>query len=124
MTNRIAEARSMRGLSQSQLAKLMGTSQQQVARFERPDADVKSGVLVRASKALGVSVSYLLGISDEPTEPAPPSELIVSDTERYLIECYRACTDDRRRRLVEYARDCRALSEEREDASKRYKEAM
>ena len=63
---RIEEARSMHGWSQAQLAAKIGTSQQQVDRWEKPNIDVKSSVLVAVSKACGVSVSWLLGLTDEP----------------------------------------------------------
>ena len=63
---RIAEARAAKGWTQTDLAKAIGTTQQQVARYERQENDVKSSVLMRMSEALGVSVSYLLGITDNP----------------------------------------------------------
>ena len=44
------------------LAKKVGTTQQQIARYESGENDVKSSVLIKLSAALGVTISYLLGM--------------------------------------------------------------
>lgn len=62
---RIADARIAKGLSQSELGKLVGTTQQQIARYESGENDVKSSVLVKISSALGVTISYLLGMDGD-----------------------------------------------------------
>ena len=59
---KIAEARMAKGWTQSDLAKKIGTTQQQIARYESDDNDVKGGALVKISQALGVTISYLLGM--------------------------------------------------------------
>lgn len=63
---KIAEARVAKGWSQSDLAKRIGTTQQQVARYESGSNDVKSSVLIKMSEAMGVTISYLLGLEGEP----------------------------------------------------------
>lgn len=62
---KIAEARIAKGWSQAELAKRIGTTQQQIARYESGQNDVKSSVLMKLSSALGVTISYLLGVSNE-----------------------------------------------------------
>lgn len=62
---RIAEARISKGWTQAELAEKIGTTQQQIARYESGSNDVKSSVLIKMSKAMGVTVSYLLGVSKE-----------------------------------------------------------
>lgn len=62
---KIAEARRAKGWSQSELAKRVGTTQQQIARYESGANDVKSSVLIRLSSTLGVTISYLLGIDGD-----------------------------------------------------------
>lgn len=62
MRLRIIEARTARGWTQGDLAARMNVSQQQVARWEAPESDIKSSTLLRLSAALGVTVSYLMGI--------------------------------------------------------------
>lgn len=58
---RIAQARYAKGWSQSDLAAAVGTSQQQIARFES-GTEVRASMLIKLSDALGVTVSNLLGI--------------------------------------------------------------
>ena len=65
---RIAEARTAKGWSQARLGQEIGSTQQQIARYESGDNDVKSSVLLKISKALGVTVTYLLGM-DAAAEP-------------------------------------------------------
>lgn len=62
---KIAEARAAKGWSQQRLADELGTTQQTVQRYESGARDIKSSVILQLSETLGVTVSYLLGISDE-----------------------------------------------------------
>ncbi len=91
---KIAEARIAKGWTQAELAKKIGTSQQQIARYESGENDVKSSVIVKMSAALGVTISYLLGMADEPksvqaipTEqrPLPIAGRIAAGTPREAI---------------------------------------
>lgn len=103
MTNyRIAEARNARGWSQEDLAKRIGTSQQQIARYESGENDVKSSVLIRLSGALGVSISYLLGfdVNDSPDADPRLSE---------ITDIYRSMSDDGRNALLASARGMRDM---------------
>lgn len=60
---KIAEARLAKGWSQTELAKKIGTTQQQIARYESNENDVKASVLIKLSNALDVTISYLLGLT-------------------------------------------------------------
>lgn len=61
---RIAIARDAKGWSQGELGKKVGTTQQQIGRYESGANDVKSSMLIKLSAALDVTVSWLLGIDD------------------------------------------------------------
>lgn len=61
---KIAEARMAKGWSQQKLAEMIGTTQQQIARYESGNNDVKASVLIKLSGALDVTLSYLLGMKD------------------------------------------------------------
>src|SRR4051812_48616154 len=64
---RLALTRSIRGLSQPDLAKLTGLKVQNISRLETAAREhVRSDTLVRLAQALGVSADYLLGLSDHP----------------------------------------------------------
>lgn len=52
----IRQARTAAGLSQMELAKRIGVSQQQVANLESPDGDVKLSTLERAAAALDLTL--------------------------------------------------------------------
>ena len=60
---RIKEFRFEKGLSQNDLGKLTGMSQQQIAQYENEKRRPKMETLAKIAKALDVSVSEL--ISDE-----------------------------------------------------------
>lgn len=49
------------GVSQTELAARMGTSQSAVARFEAGDADVRLSTIERYAGALGVQLQWRLG---------------------------------------------------------------
>lgn len=91
---KIAEARTAKGWSQSEFAKRLGTTQQQVARYESGENDVKSSIIVKMSKVLGVTISYLLGLDEAPA--APDSD---PDFDR-LARNYRALGPEGRAALV------------------------
>lgn len=61
---KIAEARIAKGWSQQDLADKLGTTQQTIQRYESGARDIKSSVLVKLSAALGVTISYLLGMEN------------------------------------------------------------
>ncbi len=48
------------GLSQTEVARLMGTSQSAVARFESGDLDVRLSTIERYTLALGVRLEWMI----------------------------------------------------------------
>lgn len=83
--SRIRKYREDRGLSQKQLAKLIGVSNSRVSNWEqglnRPDADIIADIC----RALQVSPSDLLDVRLSPDE--------LNDQERKVIKAYRTKTD-------------------------------
>ena len=96
---RIAEARNARGWSQEQLAEAVGTTQQTLQRWESGRTDPQVGKVEAVSAALGVTVSYLLGVSDE----MYPTVDGLSPDERHLLDLYRRCNDKGRESLLQMA---------------------
>jgi transcriptional regulator with XRE-family HTH domain len=80
---RIAEARAARGWSQEQLAEAVGTTQQTLQRWESGRVDPQVGKIEAISAALGVTMSYLLGVD------VPEHDDALSPDERRLVELYR-----------------------------------
>lgn len=61
LIDRLAEHRRHLGLSQTEVAARMGTSQSAVARLERGDADVRLSTLERYADALGLRLGWASG---------------------------------------------------------------
>ncbi|MFI6477594.1 helix-turn-helix domain-containing protein [Nonomuraea sp. NPDC050663] len=73
MIERLAEERRSSGLSQTEVAARMGTSQSAVARLESGEADVRASTLERYAAAIGHRISWRLSldaVTGTPTEPA------------------------------------------------------
>jgi transcriptional regulator with XRE-family HTH domain len=60
---RLADLRRAAGLTQVELAKLLGETQQNITFWEHSDKPPRSEILPKLAKVLGVSVEQLLGIS-------------------------------------------------------------
>ena len=72
MPNNVTVLREQKGLSQERFAELCGISRASIARYEAGDA-INRANAVKIATACGVSVDYLLGLSDDPI-PAAPQE--------------------------------------------------
>ena len=57
-------ARIKKGLTQKQLAKLLGLEYATVSRWETGANNIPSDKLIQLTKILGVSADYLLGLED------------------------------------------------------------
>ena len=70
----LAEQRQAAGLSQTEIAARMGTSQSAVARLEAGEADVRASTLERYAAAVGSEISWQLGDrqSGGPQRAEPP----------------------------------------------------
>ncbi len=62
--DRLIELRKKRGFSQEELAKKLGTQAPAIGRYERGGAKPTIEVASKISKALGVSLDYLVGNTD------------------------------------------------------------
>jgi transcriptional regulator with XRE-family HTH domain len=60
LISELVTTRKERGLSQTEIAAQMGTSQSAVARLERGDVDARLSTLERYAAALGRTVDYQL----------------------------------------------------------------
>lgn len=106
---RVSEARKLAGLSQKQLANLLGVSQQAVYYYEAGRSDMKASVLTEISRITGCTISYILGISDDPYESGVPDKETVYGPNidplfTELVEIFDSLTDDGKNALVASAR--------------------
>lgn len=64
MYPRLAELREDHDLSQSEMARILGVSQATYSRYETGRLDIPSQTLIALARYHGVSVDYLLGLSE------------------------------------------------------------
>lgn len=99
-SERIRELRTLKGWSQRQLAERIGMSQQSVGGYEKSNANPpKYNICKRIADEFGVTVSYIMGFTDNPTEEAVPKQTheqlahyLLTPDEAQFIEHYRACS--------------------------------
>ncbi|MBQ4428970.1 MAG: helix-turn-helix transcriptional regulator [Clostridia bacterium] len=63
---RLRDLREDHDLTQVQVAKMLSCSQRVYSNYERGDIDIPTYVLIELSNFYGVSVDYLLGLTDNP----------------------------------------------------------
>jgi transcriptional regulator with XRE-family HTH domain len=66
VAKRIKECRLAKGLSQEDLAKLLGKSRTNVVNYEAGRTTLPGSVIVDLANIFEVSTDYLLGLSDDP----------------------------------------------------------
>ncbi len=69
--NRIRDLREDRDLTQAEIAKVIGTTQQQYSKIETGKADITGDKLTLLAKFYNVSTDYILGLSKEPKKLHP-----------------------------------------------------
>ena len=79
---RMLELRKEQGLTQGQLAELLGISQQLVAFYEKGQRRVPIELLPEVARLLGVSVEELLGLNTETTAKRGPTPKLQQQLER------------------------------------------
>lgn len=72
---RLAAARQARGLTQEQLAEIVGVSRKMIDYYERRATNIQAAALKRLAEALHVTADELLGIQPPRQKPGPKSKL-------------------------------------------------
>lgn len=62
---RLKELRKERGLTQTQFAKLINTTQKNISKYELEQLDLNTETIILICKTLNISADYLLGLEDE-----------------------------------------------------------
>lgn len=65
MYKRIRDLREDKDLRQQDIADMLNCSQRVYSNYERGELDIPTEVLIKLSKFHGVSVDYLLGLTDD-----------------------------------------------------------
>jgi transcriptional regulator with XRE-family HTH domain len=98
---KVRERRIVLGLTQQQLAELIGTTYQQAHKYEKGDNRISAGRLFMIAQALGVTVDYFfeeLG-SGEPIRPTAPQRQMLE-----LVQNFTALSRRRQDALCQLAR--------------------
>jgi len=88
VSHRIRRRRVMLGMTQHQLAELVGVTYQQAHKYEKGINRISSGRLYRIAQALGVEISYFYEGVDA-NGAAEPAERGLMPQQRALLDCVR-----------------------------------
>jgi len=66
MYRRIRDLREAKDLTQKELSKILNCSQQVYSNYELGQRDIPTDILIALSRFYGVSVDYILGLTDYP----------------------------------------------------------
>jgi len=66
MYRRIRDLREDNDLTQKELSKILNCSQQVYSNYELGQRDIPTDILIALSRFYGVSVDYILGLTDYP----------------------------------------------------------
>src|SRR5580704_8357824 len=84
---RIRDRRIMLGLTQQQLAEVIGVTYQQAHKYERAINRVSAGRLYEIARVLDAPITYFYeGIADETTRQVPPRQRLLLEMARNFTE--------------------------------------
>lgn len=98
---RIKKIRDERHMSLDEFADFLGTSKQNLSRYERGEVIPKISTAYKIAQKLGVSLSYLNG-NDE-VEKAPAEDPVIDQQRERMDFIFSALSEDDRNRLLDYA---------------------
>lgn len=101
LSERLAQLRKSRGMTQAQLAKHIGVKQETVSGYERGKERPGIATIVKLSEVLSASTDYLLGITDEEC-PQPTLSDVLKPQEVEAIEIFRKLPYPLRERVIGY----------------------
>lgn len=92
MVKNLKKLRLKKGLSQQQLAEIIGVSQQSIYKYEKHNVEPEISILINLADFFNTSVDYLIGHSDisHIIEEVKPFDL--NSEEANLINSYRKLT--------------------------------
>ena len=94
MNNRLAQLRDEKGLSQTQLGKIVNAAQNTVSQWELGTRGISSEMLIRLADFYTVSIDYLLGRTENRTGTQANTRPHVTSDEIELIKKYRSLDED------------------------------
>lgn len=101
--NKIIELRKMRGLSQTDLGKVVGVHKNVLGKYERDEVKPSIEIATQLAKALDVSLDYLVGNTDTNINPSLLEKLttlqgLEEDIQSHIIYALEALLRDAKAR--------------------------
>ena len=92
MVKNLKLLRTKKGLSQQQLADIIGTSQQSINKYENHNVEPDIDTLIAFADFFNTSVDYLIGNTDINRKIEPVHQYCLNDEEMSLIDGFRNLT--------------------------------
>lgn len=100
--NKIRELRTEKGLTQAELAEILGVNQTAVGKYERGELEPNIENLIKLSRFFEVSVDYIIGNADDFGIIQTPSDALTQE-ERQLLDDFRHLNTKNRMHVAAYA---------------------
>lgn len=112
MSGRLRELRENRRISQEALGRELGTSQQNLSRYELDINVIPADMLIRFATYYNVTTDYILGISNEKRNIEGQARIDKKMEENFdFLEIYRELNADHREILWHLATDLKRVEE-------------
>ena len=96
---RLRELRIENGLTQLQLAQILGISKSNISKYEAGNVEPNLDIITNVAIQFCVSTDYLLGLSDVKT----PLKFAVDDQAAYMLSLFESLPGNYRERVIGYA---------------------
>ena len=109
--NRIKKLRKEKKITQIRLSIELEVSQETISAYEKGKYYPSAAMLIKLRDIFGVSIDYILGLSD--TRFDPLSETNLTEDENYILNLCRKMNDSDRKRTISYIEGfCDALQKQ------------
>lgn len=109
--NRIKKLRKEKKITQIRLSIELEVSQETISAYEKGKYYPSAAMLIKLRDIFGVSIDYILGLSD--TRFDPLSETTLTEDETYILNLCRKMDDSDRKRTISYIEGfCDALQKQ------------
>lgn len=99
MVKNLRKLRIGKGLSQQQLADVIGVSQQSINKYEKQNVEPDIDTLMQLARYFGTTVDFLIGHTPAPAGDALPEELELTKEELALLRGYRRLSGEEKKSI-------------------------
>ena len=98
--SRLKELRKEQGLTQTEFAKMLHTTQKNISKYELEYLDLNTDMIIQICKTFNVSADYLLGRSDDFGNVDVPSDVELSSEEQYALDMFRDLSNSNKKIIL------------------------